>query len=425
MTRCRSVLLLSVLLPFIATFSVQAQQSLQALVDSASGTLIEVPAGEYTGPVSLKEGVLLVGAGAEQTTLLVPDGAIGVTGANKSGILGFTIRGGMNGVRPLGRFMGVFECRLEGQTSSAVCLEGGSGAIVNNVIAGSLPNVQGVVVVRSNPLIANNVIVSNGIGVRVSGELIPAVEDNRFLRNDIAVLVDTNANVHLARNLYDGNRVAVQGAELGGDDEVTPFSWDGAVPKMGAAAQQYVDLMNVVFEEAINAHPCVIYGLGEEMGSFDCAVLSPSATFSVGASAEGTLIQSHHAYDSATQGGLASTLRFDARPVVDVINPAVKDLATDRYVLENRYVYGPSYLVNEKGQRVFTRVTNVSRIEVFCPAGWIPVSVNFKADFDLVDDQVVVKIANPGITSLVVVMEPAAGAADPYNVRALFPVAVK
>jgi len=133
-----------------------------------------------------------------------------------------------------------------------------------------------------------------------------------------------------------------------------------------------------------------------------------------------TIIRTHHAYDSDTQNALASALRIAERPFVDVVNPAVKDLSIDRYILENRYQHPASYQQNDRGQRVFRRMTNLCRVEVYCPAGWLPASVNYKAEFDVVDGQVVVKVVNPGVTQLEVVMEPAATAADPYGTRALF-----
>ncbi|MBP7828777.1 MAG: hypothetical protein KA248_02540 [Kiritimatiellae bacterium] len=413
----RIAFLAAVVLLGIAAAPAQAQQSLQALVNSATGSVIEVPAGEYQGPVRLKKGVLLVGAGADRTILNVPDAAPGVMGENRSGILGFTIRGGQHGVRTLGHFMGVFECRLEGQAQAAVLFEGGSGVAVNNAIVGTQTN-QGVLILRSNPLVARNVIADHGIGVHVSGEMIPPVQDNLFIGNRVAVLVDPGSKALLARNLYDRNGVAVQGADLGADDRIEPIAWDGKVPATGSTAAQYRDLMNVVFEEAINAHPVVVYGLGEEMGAFDVVILSPSATFSIGASAVDTIISSHHAYDSATQDALASTLRIAERPFVDVVNPLVKDLAIDRYVLENRYRHPASYGVNEKGQRLFRRMTNMNRVEIYCPAGWLPVGVNYPASFDRVGTQVVIRITHPGVTNLEIAMEPDAVSADPLGVRA-------
>ena len=413
----RMAFLAAVLLLGIASAPARAQQSLQALVNSATGSVIEVPAGEYQGPIRLKEGVLLVGAGADRTILNVPEGAPGVMGENKSAILGFTIRGGQYGVRTVGHFMGVFECRLEGQSAASVLFEGGSGVAVNNAIVGTHTN-QGILILRSNPLVSRNVIADHDVGVHVSGEMIPAVQDNLFIGNHTAVLVDPNSKVLLARNLYDRNGVAVQGADLGTDDRIEPIAWDGKVPAAESTAARYRDLMNVVFEEAINAHPVVVYGLGEEMGAFDVVILSPSATFSIGASAVDTIISSHLAYDSATQNALASALRIAERPFVDVVNPLVKDLAIDRYVLENRYRHPASYSVNDRGQRLFRRMTNMNRVEIYCPAGWLPVGVNYPASFDRVGNQVVIKITHPGVTNLEIAMEPDAASADPLGVRA-------
>lgn len=401
-----------------AALTAQAQLSLQEIVDNSEGSVITVPPGEYQGPVRLKEGVLLVGAGAGETVLNVPDNSVGVFGENMAGIVGFTIRGGQFGVRTLGRFMGIFECRLEGQSETAILFEGGSGVAANNVIQGNLQN-KGIVVMRANPVIAHNVIAQNAIGVHVGGDLIPSVQDNWFIGNDIAVLVEQDARVFLARNTYDGNRVNVQGADLGAGDQVASVTWDGSVPVRGGTVEQYINLMTAVRDRAFEVHPCVIYGLGAELGAFDVVILSPSATFSIGASAPDTIIQTHYAYDSATDAPLASSLRVAERPYVDVVNPDIKDMAADRYVLENRYWHPPSYQLNEQGQRVFRRMTNLNRIEVFCPPGWLPVSVNYPAEFAASDGQIVIKILHPGVTQLSIVMEPVAASSDPLNLRGL------
>jgi len=70
-------------------------------------------------------------------------------------------------------------------------------------------------------------------------------------------------------------------------------------------------------------------------------------------------------------------------------------------VLDNRYQHADSYALNDKGQWVFRRFTNISRIIVLLPSGWQPVAISHPATLSQTEDgQVAATILNPGGTVL-------------------------
>lgn len=396
-----------------------AGASLQELIDNSSDAIIEVPAGTYQGPIVLNDDQFLVGAGADSTILEIPEGAVGVRGGHRSALMGFTVKGGNVGAQGQGQFLGVFECRFVGQRGVSVLFDNGCGVIANSVLQGQTPGATGVSLHRANPFLCNNVFASLEVGVRVSDTLVPVLQDNLFVDNKIAVLLEKDAHVRLVGNRYSGCAQTVQGGTPGESDRMETVAWDGSMPVVDATIEQYQTLMKTVYSSALLAHPCVIYGLGSELGAFDVVILWHRATFSIGASTPDTVIRAHTAYDMVTQNDLNSQYRYEGRAFVDVINPLVMDAATERYVLENRYEHAPSLFINEQGQRVFRRETNLTRVEVFCPPGWVPVAVNMEAAFDKVNGQIVVKVTRPGNKTVEVVMEPTGTAAVLPGVPAL------
>lgn len=399
-----------------AVASAAAEVSLQDLIQAApTGAVVRVPAGTYAGSFQLKEGMCLVGAGADRTILDGGGNAFTVLAPNQAALIGVTVRGGRQGVRNMAGFVGVFDCRLEGQAQRAVSIEGGGGVLANCLVIGS-PATTGVFINTANPCLLNNTVASNAVGVFINGPLIPLLTDNRFIANAVAVRVESNAAVRLERNRYDLRGGTVAGAALGTNDSVEALVFDGRLPQGTGDADAYRRLMQVVYDASLEQHPCVIYGLTEQLGEFDVTVLYPIATFSIGAFTPDTRITSYRAFDLNTRDALRASLRLAERPWVDVVNPAVTEKGCDRFVLEKHFAHGPSYTRNDRGQLVFRRATTMARVEIYVPEGYLPVQVNYPAEFDRADGQYVVKIKRPGLLRVELVMERiGAGTADPYG----------
>ncbi|MEA1928262.1 MAG: hypothetical protein U9N73_08640, partial [Candidatus Auribacterota bacterium] len=112
---------------------------IQALIDGAApGDVISIPAGTYRVNLVLKEGVILEGAGADQTVLDGRGKGPVVVGEAGSIIKGFTITNGIEGVKTAGSLMGVFENIITGNVGSGIRSGGGDCVIINNIISGNI-----------------------------------------------------------------------------------------------------------------------------------------------------------------------------------------------------------------------------------------------------------------------------------------------
>lgn len=404
----RALVLAPVLGILLAVAPAQANR-LQALIDAAQpGDIVQVPAGVHEGAIALKPGVFLVGEGADSTIIDGAGAEVVVSGAKKAAILGVTIRNGRTLVHNGGMFMGVFECTLESFNLYGARFEGGSGILANSRVTGQ-GNAFGVASIGANPLVVNNLIENNQIGLLVAYRLIPTVTDNVFRNNRIAVRVQDDASVLLERNVYDGNEVAIQGGELGETDQVRTATEEDLAKADGLSIDQYRALMDRVYDEASALQGKVVYDLTTETGRFHLAVLMPWATFHVGASARDTVIEAFDAYDRSTTGDLHAEFQRmgDQRPAVDVKNPSIKDKALDRYVLEKIFVHPESYKRLDDGSLVFDRETNITRIEVRVPPTFhvVEASEGAVVESDATGREIV-RMTEMGMTRVRVVMKP-------------------
>ncbi|HDL65033.1 MAG TPA: hypothetical protein ENH12_06555, partial [Proteobacteria bacterium] len=131
---------------------------IQALIDEAApGDIISVPAGRYRVNLILKEGVILEGAGADQTILDGRGKGPVVVGEAGGIIKGFTITNGIEGVKTAGSLMGVFENIITGNVGSGIRSGGGDCVIINNIISGNI-GPAGIDTARSYVMAANNTI---------------------------------------------------------------------------------------------------------------------------------------------------------------------------------------------------------------------------------------------------------------------------
>jgi hypothetical protein len=383
---------------------------LQTLIDSAAtGSVISVPSGTYQGSLTLKDGVTLVGDGAEVTTIDGNGADTVIRGANDAMVIGLTIRNGRVAVEGRDISMGVFECRIGDFRGAAIQIVGGSAALANNLIEGDQKG-TGILCMMSNPFIMNNVVVSNAIGVQAVQHAFPCLLRNVFVANGTAVLVAGESSASLYGNVFDRNTENIRGQELGVSNAVQPVILDGKVPIRGGTVAAYRAMLNFAMNEKLAEHPVVIYDLRHEPGSFGMSVLFPWATFSIAASAKDTQVVRYEAFDSATTKNLnAQLVPQSPLPTVAVINPEIRDVNAQRYVLDCVYTHPGSYFADENGTRVFKRLTNVTQVEIVVPAGFEAASVNFPATIEPVPGGgQVVKITRVGAKQLEVIMAPVA-----------------
>lgn len=381
--------------------------SLQDMINAAGpGDVINVPAGTYQGPIFLKEDVALVGEGADVTTIDGMGAAVVVQGGRNAILLGLTIRNGRTAISGQENCLGIFECRLCDFKAEALTLSQGCAVIANNLIEGDPLSTTGVLCRTSNPYLSGNVVIGNAVGVRAMLRSLPSLMNNIFVSNGIAVRVDSESQAFLSDNCYDGNRQDVVGQPRGASDRVQAVTFARGVPHQGVGLASYRKLIDLVLADKLAQHPVVIYELSKDLGEFGMTVLHPWATFSVKASAGDTTVATHEAFDRVTDNTLRSELIRQAFPTVVVANPEVTEVASERYALNCIYVHPQSYSRNEKGQFIFRRLTNLTRVQIIIPAGYAVSSVNMPAETVQENGSQVVKISRVGLKQIEVIMDP-------------------
>ena len=382
----------------------EGESSLQALIEAAApGAVITVPAGTYQGKIVLKEGIALVGAGADVTTLDGKGADVVVRGAKNAIVLGFTLRNGRTAFKIDQTTMGIFECAIRDFQNAAVDVAQGCAVIANNLIEGS-PSSTGVVCFMSNPYLTGNLIVSNAVGVYVGYQSSPSLANNVFVGNGTAILVGAESSAFLESNVFDQNAQNVVGQSLGASDTVRAVTLDGKILYRGGSVESYRKLTELVLPKKLFEHPVLIYDLRNELGQFGMTVLSPRATFTIAASTRDTEIVEHQAFDAVTDKALRDELVRLELPTVAVINQEIKEMAPERFVLHCLYTHPSSYFRNEQGQLVFKRLTNVTRVEIIVPPGYAPISVNYPAKIEQDEGCQIVKITEVGPKWIEVVM---------------------
>lgn len=398
----------------LASLSVSAGP-LQDLVNAAApNSVVTVPAGIYNEPVTLKEGMILVSEAGPEATVIDGGGVpYVVVGGKQSAIIGFTIHNGQNAVYNMGNFMGVFECIISNFAANGINLEKGSAAVANNLVTGST-NGTGIACNESNPYVGYNVVSYNKTGFSVARGLIPTLDHNVFLSNEVAVASVDGTAIVFNGNVYDGNKQNVTGIPMGTNDEVRAATAAELKLLRGQSVESYRALMKKVFEEAAAMQPRIIYDLSNDQGKFNLIVTYPYATFSVSASARDTVIRAYDAYDHQTDAALNAqyVVAHGGHPTVAVINPQLIEKGYDRYVLEKIFEHIPSYTFNADGTRSFNRLTNLSRIEVVLPAGWTLAQGNPGATVEQRGARQVVKLLSMGMTTLSLSLTQSAAAAQ-------------
>ena len=400
MTRFISALLVGSAL----TLSAIAEDiSLQDLVNAAEpGAVVSVPAGAYKGPVQLKDGQTLFAEAGPDATRIDGGGAMTVLALGKdNAVIGFTLQNAQQLVRNNGNFFGLFECVLTNYSITGVAIEKGSGVVLNNQISGNRGG-TGVLCIEANPYVGFNLIENNLTGFTVARWLIPTLDHNVFRSNDVAVSSLDGTAIVMTGNIFDGNRVSVNGVGLGSNDVERAATAEELVLRRGLGVDAYRALMKEVYNQAMAAQPRIIYDLTDEPGKFNLIVTYPYATFTVSASAKDTIIRNYDAYDRQTDQSLQAQylLAHGGYPSVAVVNPQLTDKAIDRYVLEKAFEHLPSYHDEADGHRVFNRLTNLPRIEVLLPAGWTLAGGNPGVTVEARGNRQVAKLTSMGMTTV-------------------------
>ena len=397
-----SAIVLSGVLGAVSAFGGPLQDMINA---ATNGAVISVPAGTYTEAISLRDGITLVGAGADMTVIDGGKAYATVTGAKDSALIGFTVSGGRVGVQNVGNFIGVFECVITNYVAAGMQLGHGSAAVMNNLITGTKA-ANGIDVMESNPYVGYNIIANNNTGFMASGQLIPTLDHNVFVSNEVAVASTDGTDLVLLNNIYSGNKQNVVGHPMGSNDVVRDATAAELTLRAGVTVASYRALMKQVFEDSASMQPRITYDLTDTLGNFNLIVAYPYATFSVSASAPDTVVKAYDAYDRSNDASLhAQYFVSQGYPTVAVINPQITEKQSERFILEKVFQHPASYQQTAPDSRVFARMTNISRIEVILPQGWTSTAANAGATFEQRGGRQVVHLTDMGFTNVRVVMQ--------------------
>ncbi len=380
---------------------------IQKMLDSAGeGDVVSVPAGVFQGTIELREGVTLVGEGPDRTIIDGTGKDRVVTAAKDSAIIGCTIRNGKNGIWSKGKFAGIFECRITGSSIHGIAILGGSALIANNIIEDT-SGICGIVSLNANPLIQDNLLRNNSIGLMIYPKHVPTVTTNLFIDNKVGIKVAKDAELISEGNVFEGSGQAMKGNDLSDSDEVRAIDLEAEFAFPGASVETYKTLMDDAFEMLTMDHPLVVYYLPEnEVSRFNLAMLFPWPDFMVGASAKDTVIEDYDAFDLAGKTELfAEYMKTGGRPAVSVKSAGVKEKDMDRYVLESSYYHPESYYMDDEGRLHFNRLTSLTRIHIIPPKDYVPVKCNYPVRAESIDGKLLLKIADMGDTTIELIME--------------------
>lgn len=400
---------------------------IQALIDEAEpGDIISIPAGTYRVNLTLKEGVILEGAGADQTIL--DGGGIGpvVVGEDESIIKGFSIINGIEGVKTAGRFMGVFENIITANKGSGIRSGGGDCVIVNNIISSNLGpagidaarsyvwafnnticNHQSGLLFWKSPrsIFTNNVVAFSRAGSSRDEESEPEIFNNIFWGNneDFIPFQPDDDNFYLDPLIFTESGICrisegTPAAELGMPVDGIPEELTGGIGcrlEADISLDEYRLIMDRVREGILTEKPMVTYELLESVGSFRVTTSFPKPDFMVTSSSVSTRIEEIEAYDSTNLDSLFDELIDDDPPAVEVRSWEGVDYPTqaDRYVMDSTFVKPESYFFNQEGELKFLRQTNFARIQIIIPENYV-LTYN-ESEIELDEDQGIISVLNP------------------------------
>ena len=167
----------------------------RALSVARAGDTVEVPPGQYLGPIQLKEGVSLICRAPGQAVVRSPDSGIAVIarGIRSGRVAGLRIAGDealplRTGILVSGAAVELDDIEISGARDAAIWIDGSSQAVLRaNYIHGN--SGFGVVIQdASAPRLVGNTITDNGRspGVEIRAPARPALENNVITHNGTA-----------------------------------------------------------------------------------------------------------------------------------------------------------------------------------------------------------------------------------------------
>jgi len=224
--------------------------TIQSAIDAASeGDVVQVLPGEYENVV-LKEGVDVVGAGAEQTTIRSISESFpvaAVVGNGSATLRDFTITGGYYGIRCTGVSPTITDCAILRNAFCGILMEPSSATVTRCVIAqNALYGVQ--CLDSSAPEISNCTFSANGYGISCSSSA-PTLKNCILWGNwdDLDGIADGNSISHC--DIKDGDF-----AGENGNISVDP-GFVGWGSFNDSDNQLYVDVAHVGAEEGTREKP--------------------------------------------------------------------------------------------------------------------------------------------------------------------------
>lgn len=411
------------LMPVIAS---GAAFDLQARIDGAEpGEVIEVPAGLYTGSFQLREGVILKGSGFAATVLQGTEAGPVLRGAYGAIVQGFTITGGIEGIKTNGALMGIFENVIRGNRGSGVMIGGGDCLLVNNIIfanggKGATECARGCLEAIRNTLsgspaalsfwkspgsvAAGNLITASPAGISGDEESAPEVAGNVFWANelDLAPAPLPENNLHLDPLTGEESSWLLPPESPLREMEVPAADLPAALQvglgsslPAGLPLADYLELFRGFQEKRLLTRPLVTYELLEEEGDFRVTTSFPAPVFTVTSSTRSTPIREIVSYDTVSADSLPHRLDYSDPEAVAVWGWGGEDypVLPDRYVMESVFIDPDSYVIGADDSLSFRRRTNFARIKLLIPEGYQLESVSPEAEID--PETGVISFTNP------------------------------
>ncbi len=383
---------------------------IQSLIDGAApGEVVSVPAGRYRVNLFLKAGVILEGAGADLTVL---DG--GGTGpvivAEDGGVIkGFTITGGIEGVKASGSLTGIFENIITGNLGSGIRIGAGDAVIVNNLIRSN--GQAGIDLARSAVLAANNTVCSNSQGFLFWKCPASTAVNNLVALSAVGLARDEESQPDFSNNLLVANQVDFEPSDFPGENfreaaiagcrlpAASPYREAGVpvegIPEVLTAGlgaflpsaltlEDYLGVMEGFRGRLAGEETLVEYELLSETGVFRVSTFFPRPEFQIASSTAGTRIADPVALDRESGDRLIERLVTSAPPAVEVWGWGGVEYPRQegRYVLESIFTEPESYFVDFDDILHFVRQTNFAQVRVLIPEGYSVESLSPEGEVD-------------------------------------------
>lgn len=384
---------------------VSRAQDLQERIDKAvPGEIVSLEPGTFLGPISLREGVILSGAGSGVTFLDGQGAAAAIEGAPDSVISGLTVSNASVGIRNGGHRIAVISCEFRDNPVSAVYAGGGECVLVDNLVRG--PGRIGFQVSAAAVLVANNTVLDKEIGLQFWQAPLGLVANNILAGNQAGVRFETEPRpTEFSNNDFWANSLDLYSGQsapgnLYLDPELTadfdlsetsplrgagipiagvPFELTfrvGCDPTRELTGEECASLLEALRELVLSWSGVLTYTLTDEPGVFGVSVAQAAPDFRIVSSAAGTAISEVEAFDRVSDADLDSRVLETDPAGVEVEGKGWESYPREkeRYVMDSTFSRPASLLLTEAGLLRFRRQTNMRRIRIVPPPGWETVS---------------------------------------------------